>query len=235
MAAKSKFVEAVEKTKRWEMKVQMASVLGSAVADHDGGSLTDVVFRTNTKGEDNKAVAAAHGYVAQVAKIAQGGSESFKEDSDVLNDEKSIQALYLACRDPGENSVGPLFITADWMRDNLDTDQIGGLLNAYMECRARKNGLPFDITDVHIDAIRDACVLAFDTNLPEAILAPYKREYLSHLAILMAKRWHDERQRIVSVLKEALKDDFDTWKAEALDLISDWGIPEKDDESNSSE
>ena len=211
---KSRLVEALEKRKRWSVTLDMKDVIGHGLGDHDGTDITKCVFRVNVKSEDDAAVAAAHAIVARLAKRAEAGSDDFKSDDDVLIDNKSIQALYRACRDPDDDKE-PLFITPDWMRENLDTDILAGFLNAYNECRRKKSGQPEEFDGEFLDNLASLCVAAFDSELPEAVLKPFGREVLSHILILMVKRFHDEREATKLIVKEAAEAGNDTVSAMA--------------------
>ncbi|NIV35917.1 MAG: hypothetical protein GWN58_42645 [Anaerolineae bacterium] len=227
---RSSLAEHLAGRKRWTRTVDMSAVLGRDLIGHDGTPLTRVCYRINSKADEDLAVAAAHAQVHRIAELAEQGKDAFRQDGDVLTDNKSIQALYRCCRDP-ENPERTLFPTPEWMRRELDTDTIAGLLNGYLECRARKNGVPWDVTDVSLDSTREMLVAARDTELPERLLAMFAREYLSTLLTLVCCRWHDERQRVCDVLKEALREDGgDLWRNEAEGLVEEWQAGEGDDQ-----
>lgn len=205
-AHRSAFVEAYEQRPRYSKVVDMAAVLGHHLPNHDGSMLTRVCYRVATKAEEDSAIAAAHAYVDRLAKLAEGGAEQLRQDPDALNDAKARQALYRVCRDP-ENPDKTLFPTPSWMAEQLDTHTIAGLLNGYNEVRARKAGIPWDITDVSLDGTREMLVAAADTELPERLLAMFTREYLATLLTLICQRWDEDRRRAAGALRELLRGD----------------------------
>ncbi len=214
----SAFVKAYTARERPTTTVEMDSVLGHGVVGPEGETLTRVCYRINTKAEDNDALVAAHATVHRLSQRAEGGAQDFKSDADALNEAKNVQAMLRACRDPDDPS-SPLFLAAEWMEKHFDTDILGGLMNGYNEVRARKNGLPWEVHDTDVDTIRDTCVGAFDSELPEMVLALYTREYISHVLILTAKRWHDERELAVEALEAAVAGS-DGWEDTAAGVVS---------------
>lgn len=220
--SRSAFVEAYEARPRWMMTVDMAAVLGHAVTGHDGAELTKVCYRINTKSEDDSALAAAHAHAARVSKLAGAGGDELKGDGDILNDAKTLQALYRCCRDPRDPSK-TLFPTPSWMAESLDTDILQGLLNGYNEARCRKSGQPWEIDDVTLDGTREMLVAAFDSELPERLLTPFTREYLATLLTLVCKRWDDDRRLAAAVMSELLRGGNAGAIKEAQQLAEEWG------------
>jgi hypothetical protein len=229
---RSSLVERFEAGPRyWHKTLDLSRVLGGML-NHDGTPVVKVTFRINKKADEDTAVAAAHAIVHRLAKLAEAGEAEFKQDGDVLQDNKHIQVLYRACRDP-ENADRTLFPTPEWMRQNLETNEIAGLLNAYAEVVCRKHGIPWSIEDVDLDNTRTMLVAARDSELPERLLAMFDRPYLTTLLTLVCCRWHDERQRACAVLAELAveADENAPWRNEAQGLIEEWQVAQDGDEA----
>lgn len=91
-----------------------------------------LAIRVPSIGEQSAAVQDAH------KALENASTEAAKSDDDALLNEKQVELLWRACRD-AENPKGPAFVGPKWMRDNLTTDQLAGLLNLLGLTR-RKHG-----------------------------------------------------------------------------------------------
>lgn len=196
---KSALVRKIEASPRWTKTVDLASVLRTYIENHDGTAITRAVVRINTKTEDIRAIRAAYEALDNEATKVRSGKDDFKADKDVLTDLKSINALYEAFRDP-DNPLMPLFVTPQWMSDNLSTTTLDGLLNAYLTCSAEAAGQPVTADDYPLEELRQAIMLGWDTELPEAVLLPYGREHLAHMVALVMHAWTNDRRMMLDAI-----------------------------------
>jgi hypothetical protein len=157
-------------------------------------------IRLNRKREEDAAVVAAHKYAARITSDAGDARDAAMRDMDLLGDAKVVQALWRACRevvDPSDLSKGigkhPAFTTDDWMRDNLTTDQLAMLMNLYAETRKAAYPERWDLSEDRIEALLTMAAKTSESDIPEAMLAPYAREQVTHAFVYAAERLHETR------------------------------------------
>lgn len=202
---KSKFFEAYEKREKWSVTLDVTGMFG-----HTGEQLPKITFWINPLSDDIAAIKAAAAAADRIAKgLTDGARASLVEDHDLLLNLKTAEALWRCCRDVG-NPEEPAFITPEWMLDNFDADQVGALLNCYLECRKRKGPMPWDITSEWIDMVRDACVEQAGSPVPETPLAAFSREYLTDFVSSAMVQWDSERKLLLRRIDELEQADDET-------------------------
>lgn len=160
-------------------------------------------IRLNRKREEDAAVVAAHKYAVRITADAGDARDAALRDMDLLGDAKVVQALWRACRevaDPNDLSKGigkhPAFPTDDWMREHLTTDQLAMLMNLYAETRRAAYPERWDLSEERIEALLSMAAKTGDTDVPEAMLASYAREQVTHAFVYAAERLHEARSSL---------------------------------------
>lgn len=171
---------------------------------HTGEPLPKVVVRVNSKAADNAAIEAAHVAASRRAKLSPElgaeGVQRLTNDPDFLTDMKTVEALWRAFLD-AETPELPAWPSPEWMRDNLDSDQLAALLNLYEHVRQKRGPRPWDISENWIELIRDACAMSGD-ELPEMPLLGFSREYLAAFLVEAMRMWGRERERLMRTIAE---------------------------------
>ena len=187
-------------------------------------------IRVNRKRAEDASVAASHDYAAKVAKGAGEGAAAAARDMDLLGDAKVIETLWRACRevvDPNDLDKGigkhPAFPHTDWMRDNLDTDQLAALMHLYLETRKAKFRDRWDLSDDRIEALAEMAAKHADSDVPEVVLAPFGREQVTHAFVFVAGKLHDARRAVDVLLEQATEKDaeIDALKAQIAKLCDE--------------
>lgn len=185
---KSKLALAIEQRERevHEFDVQGFFGLGNKEVSRVG-------IRVNTKAEEDFSVVSAHKYVKAVSE----GIEEAREDLDLLNDSKAIEALFRACKEVNDEAEGPdrhkypAFPGPKWMRSNLTTDQIAVLLNLYHEVRRRHTPTSWEITIDEIMMYAEAAAKSSHTNMPDQFLAQKAPEWITQAFIILSTRFFE--------------------------------------------
>ena len=153
-----------------------------------------VWIRTATKAEQDRALAGAHEYARTLAEK----NPKVAEDPDVLVDTKSAFIAFEVCRDSGAPNSNPLFLSPRVMLETMTPDQISVLVNLANEVRVKEAGS----REMSVDLVRDLaelCAKQIGTDIPEQVMAPFSREFLSHAFVLLAA----ENARLRAVGTEA--------------------------------
>jgi hypothetical protein len=161
------------------------------------------------KREEDAAVSAAYKYVARVTAEVGEARDAAMRDMDLLGDSKVVQALWRACRevaDPNDLSKGtgkhPAFPTDDWMREHLTTDQLAALMNLYAETRRAAYPERWDVSEDRIEALLTMAANTSDSDIPEAVLAPYAREQITHAFVFAAERLREARTSLETLFAQ---------------------------------
>jgi hypothetical protein len=191
-----KFQAALESRERYSRKVDVARFF-----THTGDPLPSVSVVIPRKGDEMRAIASAYNEAATIAKGAGNAAEDCKRDGDLVNELKTICVLWEAYRD-ADNPAAPAFIDPVWMRDNLDSDQLGCLLRTLEEVRKHRGPLPWEFDAETVEAVRDRCVALYDSDVPEVALANMDHTYLTSFVVFAMKQWADERAAFLRRLGE---------------------------------
>jgi hypothetical protein len=226
---RSRLSQALAAQKPWELPVDLQDVIGHVITDGDR-SICKAIIRINSKTVDNNAITAGYAEADRLSQRAEGGAEALKQDSELLEEEKNLLAMWNACYDP-EAPGKRLFMTPGLMRDALGTDEINALINVYNLVRNKRLGIPANISEIDIDNVRDLLVASFNTELPEKLMATWSSEYVKQLLTIMAMSWHSDRREVVELLRAKLPSqsvarELDLWEQQAMALVSEWGLPE---------
>jgi hypothetical protein len=174
-------------------------------------------FRVAVKAEEDNAIVLAHGYAHQRSLAAGDAAESARKDADLLGDAKLIHALCEVCRDvkPVGGEIAPsandaawgiskysAFPGPEWMRKNLTTDHLAALMNLYTEVRRAESPVPEDVTEERVEALGELCRNHAADSIPEAVLAAYPREWLTHAFVMQSIMLGAAKQSVDVLLKE---------------------------------
>lgn len=165
-------------------KVQVVDISHLGLTLPGDKRLAKVAVRVNVKGELDVAVVDANRYVEGLAK----GTEAAK-DEDLTRDAKTPFALWNAFRsvdDNGQPTIMGAFPSPKWIRDNLDNDEIGALLNIYNDVQTRLSPWPYRFEDEHVEELAMLCADGADTEVPTALLAGVDREMIAQYFIIVA-------------------------------------------------
>ena len=166
---------------------------------HLGGKpVHKVAIRVNVKAEEDIALVRAHQYVKDLC----GNVESAKSDHDILSDAKARHALFEAVREvkttvdaegneADEVTQWPGLVSPEWMAKNLTTDQIGTLLNLYMQTRAEQSGWFDNFDPEMVDSMLSVAADAQDNPIARVMLAQLPREQIQNLFEIAARRLRD--------------------------------------------
>lgn len=182
---------------------------------HLGGSAIHAIgLRVAVKAEDDAAIVEAHKYAHDATRGAGEAGASARTDADLLTDAKTIEALFRVCRavtlDPqapedmslAKPTIYPAFPAPAWMRANLTTDQVAVLLNLYLETKRREAPAPPELSDEQIEALATMCGQHAGDSIPEAVLAGYPREFLTHAVVLLAVKLSEARLSVETLLQQ---------------------------------
>jgi hypothetical protein len=151
-------------------------------------------IRVATKGEQDRAVLAAHKYVDEIAKGVGVETQSASQDRDILTDAKTCFILFEVCRDVADARY-PAFPGPRWMIDHLTTDEIAVLLNCYGEVLRITGTLEYDLATDRIEALSQALAAVADSDVPNQLLLRYTREQVGEICVRQAILLDERRQR----------------------------------------
>jgi hypothetical protein len=157
-------------------------------------------------GEETESILHAHATLAEFAKRAGRGAEAAAKDADIFANEKNIEALFRICRrvdKAGQATRTAAFPGPTWMRDELSTDEIAALLNLYDELKRKYGGTSLEINDEMVETLARVLHEHLADDIPEAVLAPYPRWFLTHLATMLAAKLADARKSVDVLLEDA--------------------------------
>jgi len=176
------------------------------------------------KGKDfEAAVLSAHKYLADTARKAGLEPGPLGADHDFMGDNKIRNILFRLClavdpNDPeklavtkGSGKPYPAFPSPDWIRDNLHTDQVAAIMTLLGEVRRREacrpEGMeldedPLGLTDESMERLIELLSRQLGTDLPERVLAPLEREFLSHFCVMIADKLVEARKSVAVLLDE---------------------------------
>lgn len=196
MTSKSRLQTALEQRERYEHSFDVAGFFRAS------GDLPALVMHVPTKAEEIRSIMMAYKDAADLSSAAGGAAEEAKRDADLVQELKTINVLWHACRD-ADDPKRPAFEHPLWMRDNLDSDHLGTLLRLLEECRKHRGPLPWDVDEAQVTAVREGCVQAWETEVPERVLAVMDHTYLTSLTVMAMKLWHEERERLLAQIQGA--------------------------------
>lgn len=156
-------------------------------------------IRVNTKSEEDAAIVGAHRNVYQKAT---NGAESARDDPDLINDSKAVEALFRACREVGgegdKKYMYPAFPGPSWMRKHLTTDQISTLLNFYHDVRRREAPEGWNITVAEIEDLAEACAATSGTDYPDIALVARPQEWVVQAFIILSVKYTEMKNVLQS-------------------------------------
>lgn len=194
---KSAFAKALEERARKAHEFEVADYFGLA-----GKPIPKLAIWVNTKSEQDKAIVAAHKYVAIVA----GESEAAKRDGDLLADAKLVEILFRACRDASDTRY-PAFPGPQWMRDQLTTQQIASLVNLYNEVAKRDGTGLKELSAAMVEAYASMAADNAGSDMPDVVLAALSREELTQLFVLLSVQWKAQRAAEPTPVEQAAAPD----------------------------
>ena len=175
----------------------------AGLMNHDGSQIDECVVVVNTVSQQESACCAAHGHVENVAPSTERAKVAFIEDLDVLSNAKMIEVLHRSIRIKGDEKY-PLFMTTDWMRDNLTGIVVGTLSNIYAECQMEEE--PGTWPEIDRDTVwqmLELCDQHFGDDIPELVLAQHAREWLTQWMIMASHYLQRERKEAASLVMVA--------------------------------
>lgn len=196
---KSEIALAIEQRERklYEFDVEGFFALGDK-------KIPKLAIRALTKAEENSAIIAAHASAKEWAK----GDNDARSDADLLDDLKLKESLQRACFVAGQTTKGghPIqaFPGGRWMERNMSTEQLAVLHNLQLEVRKAESPLLWEIKLEDIRSLAEGCAKTRDSNMPELLLAPCSREYLTSAFTLLAGEWFKlkiEREMVDDVIQ----------------------------------
>jgi hypothetical protein len=174
-----------------------------------GLKTTRIGFRRPTKGEQDRALDAAHKYVATVTTSAEA-----RADHELLADAKAAAVVHMWCREVAPKLDGSkvvldeygaeiweptghgAFPSVAWLAEHLAPEEIAVLINAANFVRARRGPAPVTIDDDAVEAYLEACAKSAETEIPERELAGCSHEYLAQLVVLASVKLRAARAEI---------------------------------------
>lgn len=193
---KSRLQTALEQRERYTKDFDVADFFTAG-----GTELPRIAMRIPTKAEEIRSIAMAYADAATLTKAAGSSAAEAKTDGDLINELKTVAVLWHACRD-ADDPKRPAFDHHLWMLDNLDSDQLGTLLRLLEECRKHRGPLPWEVNADQVEAVRQGCVEAWSTDVPERVLAVMDHSYLTTLTVTAMKMWDEDLQRFRRELDE---------------------------------
>jgi hypothetical protein len=113
-----------------------------------GVEVGTLVFRVLTAGELTSVYVKAHGATDAQLGADSKGSTAYEE---VYQNEKGIELIQLACRQP-DSPLMPVFVNTKDVRENLTDDEIGVLLAAYSIFRTESGPILQESTPEEMEA-----------------------------------------------------------------------------------
>jgi len=154
-----------------------------------------LAIRDPMKGEENAAIAAAH----VVAKAWAKGDQDTRSDADLLDDLKLKEVIQRCCFVAGQKTKqgDPIqaFYGGKWMEEHFSTGQIAVIHNLILEVRKAESPALWDIKLEDVMALAEGCAKTRDSDMPEALLAPCSREWMTTAFILLAGEWWQAKQK----------------------------------------
>lgn len=171
-----------------------------------GKPVRRIAMQIIPNGEETESILSAHDTQAECAKRAGRGEAAAAKDADIFANEKNIEALFRICRRVDKNGKptrAAAFPGPKWMREELSTDEIAALLNLYDELKRKYGGTSLEIDDEMVETIARVLHEHLADDIPEAVLAPYPRWFLTHLATMLASKLQDARKSVEVLLEDA--------------------------------
>lgn len=200
---KSEIALAIEQRKRKLYPFDVRGFLG--LGDRE---IPKLGIRYLMQNEQNLAITAAH---AQAKKYARG-DEDTRSDPELLDDLKLAEAMQRACFVADKTTKHGLPIQAfpggRWMEANFSTEQLAVLHNLQLEVRKAESPMLWDINMQDVMALAEGCAKTRDSDIPEALLAPCSREYMTSAFVLLAGEWWRMMQT-QNMIDEALEETDD--------------------------
>lgn len=162
------------------------------------GNLPKLKVRLATVREQDKAIAEASAYVKRLA----GNDADVAKDPDILENSKTAHILATACRDTDRPDELPAFPTGQFLLENTTTDQLATLLHLYNGVRNKESAAPLSLEDDRLEALIAMCSLASNTEIPDATLAAFPREYLVQAVVLLSGKLMDTRDQLEKANRE---------------------------------
>lgn len=143
-------------------------------------------MRVAFKDDEDRALIAAHTWMKQKA----GELDEALRDNDLIGDTKLVEILNRVCFSVEEKTKAgvpyPAFPSPQWMKSNLTTDQLAVLINLYHEVRKVEGPMLWDIGLDKVREIAEACYAHRAGPIPEQLLAPCSREWLTSAFVLLS-------------------------------------------------
>ena len=185
-----------------ERKVKGKPFVVNGIFGLGGRPIHKVHVRVPNKGDEFIAVTEAHRFVTEMTQ----GAESARDDPDMMNDAKAMELIQRAVYD--EDDGAQAFYGPNWMRaaapkgGGFTGDQVGVLVNLMNEVRRADGPIVWDFEEDRVNPIIDLCIRAAGTDIPERVLAPYRREYLSSLVVLLSLKIYELRRPEAHVTRD---------------------------------
>jgi hypothetical protein len=165
-------------------------------------------IRVLMQNEQNLAITAAH----NVAKSYAREDDDIRRDPELLDDLKLAEAMHRACfvADKKTKHGHPIqaFPSGRWMEKHFSTEQLAVLHNLQLEVRKAESPMLWDINMQDIMALAEGCAKTRDGDMPEALLAPCSREYMTSAFVLLAGEWWQMKQK-QDMIDQALEETAD--------------------------
>ena len=162
---------------------------------HAGQPIPKVIVRVPKKGAEMKAIMSAYQSAEGIARGAGSAKDLAKMDGDLLHELKMASIVWEAFRDPDDPSK-PAFITAEWLFDTLDSDEIGCLLRLLEEVRKEKATTPWTIDLEAVETFLSLCGQADSDETIMVVMARMDRDFLASITPYAMNTWYEERASV---------------------------------------
>lgn len=175
-------------------------------------------FRMQGSLEDDAAIDAAHRYLHDLTSGSGEAGASARADGDLLDNAKTVEALWRATREVEEHPPGsgqwravanpgyPAFAGGPaWMRKHLTKRELAILLDLLAEAKrldGLKRGITEDVDDGSVEAVAAMCAQHVGDDVPETMLAGVARPVLTHLVVLLSQKLAAARLSVETLLAE---------------------------------
>ncbi len=163
--------------------------------------ILSVAVRVARKADEDAAVVAAHKHAAEATKVGGESAAAAARDIDLLGDAKVVEILYRTLRNEKDPRYAA-FPSPGWMRSNIGTDQLAALMDLVREVRVKESPRPREIDDRAIEALVSLCGEHAADDIPEAVLAGYTREFLTHAFTLVCEKLRAARLSVDVLLEQ---------------------------------
>lgn len=168
---------------RPSVRVKLSDVLFQCACDDE------FIVRVLVTGEIADAVAAAVEERKRViGAVPEQQRAPLLEDPTILEDAKTVEMLWRACRDAGDPSV-PAFPSSKFMRDHMTAEEMDTLASFYSRACAAASRIPRALTVPERNAMAVVIAANKDSDGADAVLLAMPKPALVDWAVWLAGEW----------------------------------------------